>query len=242
MGMPVTIEVVDPTSAATLEMVFDYFRTVDERFSTYKSTSEISKINRGEIMESEYSREMREVFALAEEMKIRTDGYFEIRTPTGSYDPSGIVKGWAIRKAAKLLREQGYQNFYVEAGGDIQTAGHSKNGEPWKVGIRNPFNDTEIINTVILSSAAIATSGTYIRGRHIYNPKTGREASNEIVSISVVGTDIYEADSYATAAFAMGREGINLIETIPGLEGYMIDANGIATETSGFEKYVLESI
>src|SRR5690349_1017988 len=112
MGMPVTVEVVDPQATPqTLDAVYCYLEYIDEKFSTYKDTSEISMINQGLLAVEEASLDMRTVFALAEEMRLRTGGYFDIRH-AGSVDPSGLVKGWAISNAAALLREQGFQNFY----------------------------------------------------------------------------------------------------------------------------------
>ena len=84
----------------------------------------------------------------------------------------------------------------------------------------------------------MATSGTYVRGQHIYNPKNSDQPVTGIVSLTVIGPDIYEADRFATAAFAMGPAGIIFIEQLAGFEGYMIDPNGLATYTSGFERYV----
>ncbi len=80
----------------------------------------------------------------------------------------------------------------------------------------------------------VATSGTYVRGQHIYDPHDRTRPLTEIVGLTVVGPDILEADRFATAAFAMGRDGIVFIESMPGLEGYAIDKNGRATLTSGF--------
>jgi FAD:protein FMN transferase len=84
----------------------------------------------------------------------------------------------------------------------------------------------------------VATSGTYIRGLHIYDPKKDNQPVNEIVSLTVIGPNIYEADRFATAAFAMGKNGINFIENLPGFEGYMVDNDKKATLTTGFEKYI----
>ena len=84
----------------------------------------------------------------------------------------------------------------------------------------------------------MATSGTYLRGEHIYNPKNNQPAS-EIISLTVIGSNVYEADRFATGAFAMGQAGIQFIEALPGFEGYMIDHRGTATMTSGFTGYVL---
>ncbi len=58
------------------------------------------------------------------------------------------------------------------------------------------------------------------------------------MSLTVIGPNIYDADRFATAAFAMGRDGIYFIENLEGFEGYMIDKNGMATFTTGFEGYV----
>ena len=87
----------------------------------------------------------------------------------------------------------------------------------------------------------MATSGTYIRGQHIYNPHNRVQTFDDIVSLTVIGPNIYEADRFATAAFAMGKSGIDFIESLPGFEGYIIDSNGIATMTSGFENYVKDN-
>ena len=138
-----------------------------------------------------------------------------------------------------MLRKKGVNNFYIEAGGDIQVSGHDSNGKPWTVGIRNPFNVDEIIKTIVVASEGIATSGTYIRGQHIYDPFKPKKKLNQVRSLTVIGPNIYEADRFATAAFAMGVDGISFIKTIPGLEGYMVTDNKTATYTSGFERYVI---
>jgi thiamine biosynthesis lipoprotein len=64
--------------------------------------------------------------------------------------------------------------------------------------------------------------------------------SDEVASLTVIGPDIYEADRFATAAFAMGRHGVAFLERQPGLEAYSIGRDGVATMTSGFTKYVAQ--
>lgn len=241
MGMPITVEIVDARADENVFIaVFDYFTYIDGKFSTYKPESEIMKINRGEIGDEDRSDDMAIIFALAEETRQRTDGFFDIRKPDGSYDPSGIVKGWAIWNASKIIEERGFSDFYVDAGGDIQTRGKNAEDKKWMIGIKNPFTadsaPNETIKVIYASGEGVATSGTYIRGEHIYNPKSGK-AANEITSLTVIGPNIYEADRFATAAFAMGAAGIHFIEKLPGFEGYMIDKKGVATMTAGFEKY-----
>src|SRR5579872_4631978 len=121
MGMPITVEVVAAADGTIADRVFDYFACVDRRFSTYLRDSEIAALNRAEIGLDECSSEMREVLALAEKTRRETAGFFDIRTADGMLDPSGIVKGWAIRNAASIVAASGFNDFYVEAGGDIQS-------------------------------------------------------------------------------------------------------------------------
>ena len=236
--MPITVCIEDASATEQDSiLVFDYFRQVDSRFSTYKKDSEISRFNRHEIAKKDVSLEMQEVLRLSDKTKKETDGYFNIRKADGTLDPSGLVKGWAIYQATKIIEQRGFHNFYIDAGGDIQTKGLTQLGKKWRVGIKNPFHPTEIVKIVLLSGQGIATSGTYIRGQHVYNPHK-KGVLEEIVSISVIGPNVYDADRFATAAFAMQEKGITFIQSLLGFEGYMIDKNGTATMTSGFDSYV----
>ncbi len=239
MGMPVTVELVDPQAERdTLEEVFKYFEYIDEKFSTYKDSSEIALINRGVLPLADSTLDMQTVFDLAVEMKAATKGYFDIRHQD-SYDPSGLVKGWAISNAAELVRQRGIHNYFVDAGGDFQVSGKNRLGRDWRVGIRSPFNIREIVKVLSVSDCGVATSGTYIRGQHVYNPLEPDQTISDVLSLTVIGPDVYYADCLATAAFAMGKEGIHFIEDQDGFEGYQIGTDGVATYTSGFERYVL---
>lgn len=235
MGMPITVEIVtnDSLAKSSIDEVFSYFREVDNRFSTYKPKSEISQINLG-LSSNQWSSEMIEVMALCNQTKDLTSGYFDINFK-GKIDPSGLVKGWSIYKASQLINQK-YHNYYIEAGGDIELAGLNKSKKPWQIGIRNPLNIKEVVKVVSIDKGGIATSGNYVRGQHIYNPINQKLIDNPI-SLTVIGPNIFEADRFATAAFAMGLSGINLIEKTKGLEGFMIDKDMIGTKTTNFERY-----
>ncbi len=226
MGMPITVDI-ETSDLDIFKKVFAFFRQVDKKYSPFKKTSEVSQINAGV---KKISPEMQEILALCEQTKQETDGYFDVYH-NGIFNPSGLVKGWAINEAAKLIQKSGYKNYFVDAGGDIEAR-----GKVWKVGIRNPFDVAQIVKSLIIKDKGVATSGNYERGKHIYIPKTGQPA-DEIASITVIGPNIYEADRFVTAAFAMGLAGINFIENRSDLEGYMINKEGIATLTSGFKNY-----
>ena len=238
MGMPVIIEILDKNAKESdIDEVFSYFVSIDEKFSPYKNDSEVSKINRKEIDERNYSKEMKYILKEAARTKKETNGYFEINL-NGKFDPSGIVKGYAIFEGSRKLKIKGFKNYYVEIAGDIQVSGTNTEDKPWKVGIRNPFNQEEIVKVVNISDNGIATSGNYIRGKHIFNPVSNKEA-DEIASISVIAKNVYDADRYATAAFAMGEKGIYFLDKLKGVEGYMITKDKKAVYTKNFEKFVI---
>lgn len=240
MGMDVAIDVVDDgVSISVFQKVFDYLREVDAKFSTYKKDSEISKLNDGLISLNDLSSEMQEVFDLSRETALQTNNFFNIKNRDGKYDPSGLVKGWAIHKAANILREHGCKNFMVDIGSDIEISGFNHHGVPWVIGIRNPFDPSrEIVKVVHLSDRGIATSGKYAKGDHIYNPNDYTDTLDGLVSVTIIGKNVYEADRFATAVFAMGRHGVHFLEEQEGLEGYIIDKDGLATMTTGFHQYI----
>lgn len=239
MGMPATIAIADDTAKKKdVNKIFRYWDTLDKQFSTYKKDSEVEKINRGEIQFKNYSLLMKKIMRLALKTKKDTHGYFDVFFQ-GRFDPSGIVKGYAIYEGSKMLKKMGYKNYYVEIAGDIDARGKNQDGKPWSIGIKNPFNQNEIVKVLKIKNRGVATSGNYIRGNHIYNP-VDKARKNNVASITVIGSNVYEADRIATAAFAMGEKGIQFIEKVRGLEGYMINNKKIATYTSGFERYIYE--
>jgi len=240
MGMTINAEIIDDgVTAEIFDKVFDYFNYIDQKFSPFKDDSEISQINHGLIKPDDYSEDMKTVLRLCAEVKQKTNGYFDIVSRDGSLNPSGLVKGWAIYNASQIVKNSGCKNFYVDAGGDIQAYGLNAEKQPWRVGIRNPFEPEQIVKVLGISDRGLATSGTYIRGQHIYDPHNKDKQLSEIVSLTVIGPDVYEADCLATAAFAMGGDGIGYIEKQKCFEGYQIDKDAQALMTSGFNKFVI---
>ena len=138
MGMPITVEVVDKCTKRDIDRVYKYFDYVDKKFSTYKKNSEITKFNEGKIARKDFSLDMKTIFRLCAKTKRETGGYFDIEKD-GYFDPSGLVKGWSIHNAAKILKGFGYKNYYIEAGGDMEAVGVSAEGKPWRVGIETPL-------------------------------------------------------------------------------------------------------
>jgi len=214
---------------------------VDATFSTYIDDSPISRLGRGELALDDAADEVRDVLRLCEEIRIDTGGAFdafEVPAPNGTtLDPSGLVKGWSIELAAKLLERQRCANFCINAGGDIALRGRPTVDEPWRIGIRHP-DDIHAFATVLAVTGplGVATSATYERGAHIIDPRTGRPTT-DLASLTVVGPDLTLADAYATAVFVMGLDGLDWIAAHPEYDAYAITHDGLTTWTPGFERY-----
>jgi thiamine biosynthesis lipoprotein len=239
MGMAVSIDVRDHIDPHALVDVVEWLHHVDATFSTYDMESPISRFGLGDIGVHELDREVRGVLALCESIREETGGAFDITAvpaPNGSsLDPSGLVKGWSIEKAAGLLEDRGARNFCINAGGDIALRGHPAPGEPWGIGVRHPAEPMASAAVLGLAGrAAIATSATYERGAHIIDPSTG-EPTAGIASVTVVGDDLTFVDAYATALFVMGLDGLGwLMEHHPGFDGFVITHDGQTWATPGW--------
>jgi FAD:protein FMN transferase len=236
MGMPIVLDVRDDGAAGeTLDELFAWLRWVDETFSTFDDDSEISRINRGELGRDDAHPLVRQVLERCEQLRHETDGYFDMRTPDGFIDPSGLVKGWAVDRAASILDDAGLHNYAVSAGGDMRVRGRAVPELAWRVGIEHPL-DRQQVAAVIETAAdlAIATSGAYARGEHVWNPHTGRPPAG-ILSVTIVGPELATADAYATAAFAMGPElAPHWTARLDGYEAMTILADETVFKTGGF--------
>jgi FAD:protein FMN transferase len=235
MGMPVIVDVRDLRVAdETVDELFDWLRLVDARFSTYKADSEVSRIDRGELAPEVAHPDVRRVLDLCEWLRAETGGYFDARAAaSGSLDPSGLVKGWAIDRAAAILDAAGAANYAINAGGDIRLRGGALPLTVWRVGIQHPSERERVAAVLESSDLAVATSGAYERGEHVVDPHT-RQPSTGVLSVTVTGPDLATADAYATAAFAMGPRGARWTTSLAGYEAMTILADGRVLRTRGF--------
>jgi thiamine biosynthesis lipoprotein len=233
MGMAILIDLRDgDVAGSAVEAAFDWFRRVDETFSTYKEESEISRIERGALEIGDAHEDVHTVLVRCDELRRATSGYFDVRAG-GGLDPSGYVKGWAVERAVAGLEQVGARNFAIYAGGDIAIRGRPLPDDRWLVGIRHPRISDQVAAVVTGRNMAIATSGAYARGDHVIDPHTGRGATG-LLSITITGPDLATADAYATAAFAMGRPGIDWAAGLDGYEAMAILPNNTTLTTSGF--------
>jgi len=235
MGMPVVVDVRDSdVDDAVLDRMFEWLRFVDATFSTYKDDSEISCINRRELQVQDANPDVREVLDRCEELRHETNGYFDARPVSDDVlDPSGLVKGWSVDRAAAILDEAGVRNYAVNAGGDMLVRGRALPDDSWRVGIQHPLELDKVAKVVVTNDLAVATSGAYARGDHVLNPHT-RRAPEGVLSVTITGPVLATADAYATAAFAMGVEGPKWTARLRGYEAMTILADETVLSTPGF--------
>lgn len=208
--------------------------TVDAVFSTYRRDSAISRLDRGETALGDCPPEVHEVLSLCATVTEATDGWFSVVTG-GRLDPSGLVKGWAIDNASRLLYDAGARNTCVNGGGDLQLRGESSPGNPWRIGITDPLRPGELATVVTGSDLAVATSGTAERGHHIIDPHRNAPATG-FASLTVTGPRLTMTDAYATAAFARGQDARGWLESLEEYEAYAITPDGRSWRTSGFAR------
>jgi thiamine biosynthesis lipoprotein len=128
------------------------------------------------------------------------------------------------------------RNYAINAGGDVRLSGGALPDDSWRVGIQHPLIRHSIAAVVELREGAVATSGTYERGEHVFDPHTRRPPEG-VLSVTIAGPDLGVADAYATAAFAMGPErGPAWTARLRGYEAMTILADESVLFTSGFPR------
>ncbi|WP_353946983.1 FAD:protein FMN transferase [Streptomyces sp. HUAS MG91] len=204
---------------------------VDRVFSTYREDSAVSALVRGERVPDAWWPEVDEVLELCARAERESEGWFSARH-SAALDPSGVVKGWAVERAARLLCDAGAAAVCVNGGGDVQL-----HGGPWRVGIAHPL-EPGAVAAVVASAAgalAVATSGTAERGCHIVDPHTGRPPDGAPASLTVVYPGLTRADTVATAAYARGAGARAWLELLPDVAAFAVDADGTTWTTGRFD-------
>jgi thiamine biosynthesis lipoprotein len=237
MGMPISLALRgrhtdDAAARAAWDQVMAVLREVDGVFSTYRADSSISRLQRGEIGLEDCPPEVSEVFALADAAERESWGAFSIRLPgSGGHpllDPSGVVKGWAVERAAAALADLAGTDFCLSAGGDMTCRTLDPDGVPWRIGVEDPADPRRVLAVLPVFTGAVATSGTAHRGQHLVDARSGLPPVG-VASVTVVAASLTWADIDATAAYAHGPGAARWLETRPGRTGLVVWEDGSTT-------------
>lgn len=232
----------DFVTSTVIQTACEILHEADRTFSLYKPESPLSRLARGETSVSKLPPVVEEIWNECEAWEKLTDGWFSAMTPQNTFDPSGVVKTWAAKRAAEYIVQAGITDFSMNAGGDVWLSDGLTEDREWRIAISKPISiaspDHGVLTVIDLQNTnfrAMATSGSAERGEHIWNPKApGKQAPADLVQVSVVANDLVTADVWATAAFASGERGISLLNSVEGIEALFILANGDLAATDGF--------
>lgn len=221
-----------------VDAAFAWLHEVDERFSPFRADSEVSHLMRGELAATDVSADLAEVLGIAEAVEVLSGGAFDIRghREDGRPDPTGVVKGWSVDRAGAILAAAGIERFFISAGGDVLVRGGQETGLPWRIGVAHPFVSDAVALVLQGRDLAVATSGTVERGLHISDARTSAIA-DELLSVTVVGPELTRADAYATAAFALGLEGLGWVDALPGYTAAGITHDARLITTRGLDRF-----
>ena len=172
------------------------------------------------------------MLVICERARDLSGGWFDPWAMPGGVDPTGYVKGWAAEQALAEFAGSGACGVLVNAAGDIASAGAMVSGEPFRIGITDPFAPRQLAAVVRLTGA-IATSGSYQRGPHLISPRTGQPGARA-ASASVTGPDLGLADALATALAVAGEPGLDIVAQIDGYEALLIGEDRSRAWTENF--------
>jgi FAD:protein FMN transferase len=234
MGMPISLALRgrhtdDAVARAAWAAALAELRAADRVFSTYREDSCVSRLRRGEIGLEDCPAEVAEVLALGEAAERESAGAFSVWLPDPDgatvLDPSGVVKGWAVERAARPLRALPDTDVCLSAGGDMVCKVAGPDSPDWRIGIEDPHDPTRVVAVVPVRNGAVATSGLTHRGGHVVDARTG-DVPDAVASVTVVHDDLTWADLDATAAFALGRDAARWLRTRPRRTGLVVWADG----------------
>lgn len=235
MGTVVSIHVRgDRDASDAFTAVVSLLHAVDRRFSTYRADSEVNQYRRGELA-SGPAGELAEVLEQCRSLHGATGGAFDAFAG-GEFDPSAWVKGWSIDRAGDLLVELGHDDWMINAGGDVLVNAPATSSM-WRIGVQHPIDPTALATVLHARQLAVATSGSYFRGRHLVDPRTG-EAATGALSTTVCGPSLGVADALSTAAFVLGADGPQMVARQRGYDCWTVLPDQRVRSTFGFPRLV----
>lgn len=170
-----------------------------------------------------------------------------LKRPGMAIDLGGIAKGYAADEVIRVLKERGIKSAVADLGGNVYVFGKKPNGQPWKIGIQDPFKQRgEIFATIEAEDKTLVTSGVYERffeqgGKryhHLLDTSTGYPVENGLVSVTIIGNTSIDADALSTTVFSMGlQRGMELVESLPDIEAIFVTKDREVYVSSGVESF-----
>ncbi|WP_220792939.1 FAD:protein FMN transferase [Nocardioides stalactiti] len=221
MGMPVSVALRGRHAGSlqgrrTWQEAVAFLRTVDADYSPFRQDSWVTRVDRGEEVTAApatLALDPAEVLGRAAAAKSATGGAFDVwRTGADGrrhFDPSGVVKGLAVQRAAVILQQLPDTDVCLNGGGDVScwmARPHGAGAEEWRIGVEDPFSPSRLLAHIPVRRGAVATSGLAHRGAHVRDARTGLPPRH-LAAVTVVADDLVDADVAATCALALDSDG-----------------------------------
>jgi len=177
------------------------------------------------------------------------EGKVVFRKPGMAIDLGGIAKGYIADALKEYLTENGVKSGMVNLGGNVLCIGEKPDGEPFHIGIQQPFADrNETVAAVRVEDLSVVSSGIYERyfqekdgtlHHHILNPKTGYSYENDLMAVTVVSEKSVDGDGLSTTCFSLGLErGMAYIDSLEGVEALFITRDEELHYSKNWEKFL----
>lgn len=179
------------------------------------------------------------------DLELMDDNYVYLKREGMKLDLGGIVKGYAADEVKRIFAENGIKSAIIDLGGNIYVMGDKGNGEPWKIGVTNPFEPSGRFTGLLeLTERSIVTSGDYERyftyqGKryhHILDSETGYPADSDVSGVSIISERGIDGDALSTTLFILGVDkGLEFIEDMDGIEAIFITRDKKVIVSDGLE-------
>lgn len=162
-------------------------------------------------------------------------------------DLGGIAKGYIANKIKEYLISEGITSGIINLGGNVVCIGKKETGEHFRIGIQKPFSERgEILKVLEICDKSVVSSGIYERFfeknntiyHHIIHPKTGMPFVSDLIQVTIVSDDSMDGDALSTIALSLGeQEGLQLINSIAGVDGVFVNKNNKISYTKNIHFY-----
>ena len=186
------------------------------------------------------------------DLELMENNYVYLKREGMKLDLGGVAKGYAADEVKKIFKENGVESAIIDLGGNIYVMGDKGEGNPWRIGITNPFEPTGRFTGLLeLIDSSVITSGDYERyfiyeGKkyhHILDSKTGYPSDSGIRGVSIVSEKGIDGDALSTTLFVLGLDkGLELVDKLEGIEAIFITSDKEVIVTDGLkDKFIMDN-